>query len=322
MSDHLWRLAHLTMNGNERPRLHDITLTIHRGITAIVGYSGAGKTSLLNLLAGMESADAGTIEFCHPASAAEQSLPLFWVPQDGGLWPHMTAYDHIAAVSETFGTDGNSSDQVDNLLQNFDLLQCRDALPCHMSKGEQSRLSVARCLAARAAVMLMDEPLAHVDPVRRTHYWKLIRDKCRNRDVSLVFSTHEPEAAIRESNNIVCLSDGKIIFSGLTTELYNQPPDAVAGEFLGPVNWFSKAEAEIWLNSELQEIVPCGFRPEAICLEQSESDSPHVVSFHFFGSYAETVLCHQPSAQQKTIFHRPMSQQIAAGQHVTIKVQP
>ena len=85
MNTTLWTLDRVTLGR----RLRDVTLTIERGVTAVLGHSGAGKTSLLNLLVGFESADSGEVSARFDRGA--HARPLFWAPQDDGLWPHLTA---------------------------------------------------------------------------------------------------------------------------------------------------------------------------------------------------------------------------------------
>jgi len=92
MNQALWELQRVSLG----TRLRDVTLTIEPGVTAVLGQSGAGKTSLLNLLVGFEPVDDGQI--ATGFTRGEHALPLFWAPQDGGLWPHLTARQHLEAV--------------------------------------------------------------------------------------------------------------------------------------------------------------------------------------------------------------------------------
>ena len=86
MNDFLWKLENVTLLGQNRPRLDGISLKIVHGVTAVVGPSGAGKTSLLDLLTEFEKPDRGNI--ATNLEQGEQRLPLYWVPQTDGLWPH------------------------------------------------------------------------------------------------------------------------------------------------------------------------------------------------------------------------------------------
>ena len=158
-------LNQITLNGSGKPRLDRVTLVIPFGRTAIVGYSGAGKTSLLNVLAGFEHAASGTMRRMDNRESALQGqakpqrteirparLPVYWVPQNGGLWPHLTVDQHLNCVG--------SAESSDKLRYSLDLEHCRSALPGEISQGERSRLALARALATQAEVLLLDEPNA------------------------------------------------------------------------------------------------------------------------------------------------------------------
>ena len=201
----LFRLEHVSLNGPKRPRLSDVSLTIPSGVTAIVGQSGSGKTSLLNLLVGFERPDRGRVETFPTATAR---LPLFWSPADGGLWPGVSILDHVRLVMPGQVAESDA----DDWLARFDLDAVAATFVEELSAGERSRLSVARALATDAAVLILDEPLVHVDPGRLERYWSVIRDVCRSREMSLVFSSHQPEIWSRHAEWVVGLAGGCVRF--------------------------------------------------------------------------------------------------------------
>ena len=131
------------MGGRQSARLSGVSLSLSTGVTGIMGASGAGKTSLLNLLAGYEQPDSGKV--LHDLSVA-------WVPSGFGLWPGCRVHEHVAD---------------EGLIETLGLGRFRDAFPHTLSLGQQARLSVARALASSAQLLIMDEPLAHVDPQHR-----------------------------------------------------------------------------------------------------------------------------------------------------------
>ncbi|MCA9050716.1 MAG: ABC transporter ATP-binding protein [Planctomycetaceae bacterium] len=336
--------------------MNNITTCLQAGRTAVIGYSGAGKSSLISLLIGMEPPTAGEVRFQSPVADSSKQLPVFWVPQDGGLWPHLTSEEHLAAVL-TQNTD-RVSEQTDKLLQQFDLIHRRGSLPGELSEGERSRLAVARCLAARPAVMLMDEPLSHVDPMLTPKYWNVIRETVVAAGSSLVFATHHPEWAVGESEFVICMKDGGIVYSGKTTDLYSNPPSAELGRFLGPLNWFDANEVEFWFGQSLgshqtgpnadsdeQNSLPAttiegatlwavaddekrrrldslaghrSLRPEEIRL-QPVADGPAEVTAHrFFSSHAETQVKHVETQREKQIVHRPGRDAIRVGDRIRL----
>lgn len=285
VAETLWQLDAVSL---APARLRGITLGISRGVTAVLGWSGAGKTSLLNVLVAFEKADAGTISG-HAKTA--------WVPQNGGLWPHCTAREHLHIA-------GASAAKCDVLLAEFDLVERARALPDEMSAGEQSRLAVARALAMDADVLVMDEPLVHVDPARVGKYWQAIREHLVLQDVSLVFSTHEPEAALGEAAQVICLRDGLVLHAGETLALYENPPTPETMECLGAGNWFTPDEARAWLGIEIAA-ARC-FRPERLVIEPWASGGFVVESARFCGSVAEVVLRGDEKGT-RCFFHRPSS---------------
>lgn len=310
----LFVLNHVTLSGTSRPRLDDVTVTIPTGRTAIVGYSGAGKTSLLNVLTGFEKPDAGTADRpSHPSTGISHRIPFFWVPQNGGLWPHLTVVQHLESMHKV----GRLSDEI---LVALDLAHRRLAFPGELSLGERSRLAVARALAAQAMVVLMDEPLSHVDPVRKPDYWKVIEQQIGLESASIVFTSHEPETVLRQSDHVICLQEGRVVFQGATKELYDSPPSRTVGEFLGPVNWFEMEDASLLLNRQISTNRHIAVRPENLILTRDDQSEIELVSTPFRGGYAESVVKHHPSGKTRNVKHQFTEDVSASGYRVTLKV--
>jgi ABC-type multidrug transport system ATPase subunit/DNA-binding beta-propeller fold protein YncE len=306
----IWELRNVSLRGSGGKRLSGVTLGIGEGTTAVVGCSGAGKSSLLNLLVGLEEPDSGTVEFRAPGGSAP--LPLFWVPQEGGLWPHMTAKEHL----ETVAPPGDAA-RMSRLLDAFDIADKVTSHPDEMSLGEQSRLAVARALASRAAVLVMDEPLSSVDEARRSRYWDAIRRQVSETGASLVFATHSPKAVLREAATAVCVKDGRVVHSGDVDDLYHRPGTRELMDCLGEGNWLEPEESRAWLGRE--EGSPRCYRPEQVSVERTEGGPFVVRESSFQGSVARVELEHEESREVKRFFHRPASNSLHAGVRVVLK---
>jgi ABC-type multidrug transport system ATPase subunit/DNA-binding beta-propeller fold protein YncE len=308
MKNTLWQLEGIGLG----QRLRDITLRVESGVTAVLGHSGAGKTSLLNLLVGFEPPDAGKIH--SELTRGSHRIPLFWVPADGGLWPHLTVLEHLTAVTEATAAQEAEAKQ---WLEKFDLTTRCSHRPGTLSAGEQSRLSVARALAANAAVLVMDEPLEHVDPSHAGKYWQIIRRHLAEKNTSLIFATHSPRPVLAEARRVICLRDGRVHYDGEVETLYWRATTPELAGCLGEANWMEPDATRLWLRRE-ESVARC-FRPEQI-LVQADDQSPFVVeSASFQGAVAELEVRHEPTGAVRTFFHRPSSNQLAQGARIVLK---
>lgn len=325
MSETLWQLRSVSLfrgPGGSRPRLDDLTLNIEAGATAIMGCSGSGKTSLLNLLVGFEKPDRGQVRATLLSS--DGRLPLFWVPPNEGLWPHLTVAEHLGHV---IPSGAEQQEQIGRLLEAFDLGGLIAALPGTLSAGERARLAVARALAARPRVLVMDEPLVHVDRLAARRYWQLVSAHAAETGTSLVFATHWPEVVVRGAPHVVYLKEGRALYDGPVEDLYWRPSTEELAFCLGDANWLRPEEAELWLGpaewgmlgrGPAESGVKCGcsrsrpqatqaivLRPEQVQLIADANSPIQLRAARSSGTVAESQLVHEPSGQTRWFFHRP-----------------
>ena len=277
------RLEKVTLRGRHSDRLTEVSLTVHRGVTAVMGASGAGKTSLLNVLVGYETADEGHVK---------RQGSVAWVPSGLGLWPGYTASEHLAAAGAASSSD---------LLAELGLDEHEDARPQDLSLGQRARLAVARALASPADCLVMDEPLAHVDLRRRPKYWRVIRRALGGR--SLIFSSHEPEAVLAQASRVCCLIHGRLRYSGKVEALYDEPDSESLAHFLGCTNWLEAEERRIWLGrsdgGDARSI-----RPESLEVLPSGESHLRCLSYRSCGLYGESLLHHELSGRERRFLHR------------------
>jgi len=310
----LWKLNDVSLSGRKSPRLNGVSVEIPDGVTAVLGSSGAGKTSLLNVLVGFERPSAGQVD-CQ-IRELNGRLKLFWSPPGYGLWPHLTVYDHLSTVRP----EGNADPAgVDSLLAAFGLSHLRDARPGSLSLGERSRLSVARALASDARVLVLDEPLAHVDVGRVGSYWSAGREYCAARNISVVLATHSPEVVLREASHVICLTDGQVTYAGGTDQLYERPQSAEQAAMLGPGNWFSGDDATCWFSAtpdRLPQSPPFCVRPERLSIQSSPDGIATVEATRFAGAIAEVDLLQTQHGARRTFLHRPAGPSLRPGDRV------
>lgn len=310
MADALWTLDDVWL-GRSPARLQGISLSIGPGVTAVLGCSGAGKTSLLNLLVRYETPDKGAVIATLPMQ--EHALPVYWAPQTAGLWPHLTVREHVAMVAPP---SHGIADAVD-LLEALDVAHRADARPDELSEGERSRVAVARALAAHAAVLVMDEPFANVDAARVGRYWQVVRDHLARSGASLVFATHSPEAVLAEAERVICLREGRLIYDGPVGDLYWQPRTPEEADCLGESNWLTPPQARLWLGRD--EEAPRCFRPEQLAVEPRETSPIVVTTSRFKGSVSEVTVTHDRTGESRRFVHRPCSDGLARGTRVVFR---
>jgi iron(III) transport system ATP-binding protein len=307
----LWRVDGVVVKGATRPRLSCDGLQIQPGITAVLGESGAGKSTLLNLLVGFDRPDAGTLRAVLPADPAR--LELFWAPQNEGLWPHLTGAEHVSTVR------GSTTESTAALLQSMELDGLEARHVADLSVGEQSRLAIARAVAADAAVTVLDEPFAHVDRARRGLLWQRVVARAKSTSSSLVFATHSPRMVLGYAARVVLLRDGAVIAEGAVDALYWHPATPAIAEALGPVNWLAAGEAAVWLPGGAEDR---NYRPCELQLEAADADAPlRVEREQFGGEVSEVTLVHVASGRQRC-FHLLPGIQLPSGSPVRLSVRP
>ena len=220
--------------------LHDIDLDLQSGTTtAVVGASGCGKTTLLRLIAGFETPDAGTIsiagrQVAGPESAvAPHRRDVGYVAQDGALFPHLTVGQNIA-----YGLRGSArSDvraRVAELLETVSLdASYASRRPHQLSGGQQQRVALARALARHPVLMLLDEPFSALDTGLRASTRKAVAGLLADAGVTTLLVTHDQEEALSIADQVAVMRDGRFTQVGSPQQVYRHPNDRFTAEFLG-----------------------------------------------------------------------------------------
>ena len=233
------RANNLTKRFGSFVALNDVSVEIPTGsLTALLGPSGGGKSTLLRIIAGLEQPDAGTVEI-----AGEDSTRL--PPQRrnvGFVFQHYAAFKHMTVRRNVaFGLEirkrpkGEIRARVDELLRLVHLEQFAERLPSQLSGGQRQRMALARALAVEPAVMLLDEPFGALDAKVRKELRDWLRRLHDEVHVTTVFVTHDQEEAMDVADEIVVINEGIVEQVGTPDELYDRPANDFVMSFLGPV---------------------------------------------------------------------------------------
>jgi len=232
-------VANVTKRFGDFVALDNVSVDIPTGsLTALLGPSGGGKSTLLRIIAGLENPDSGTVEI-----GGEDSTLV--PPQNrnvGFVFQHYAAFKHLSVFRNVaFGLEirkrskADIRERVEELLRLVHLEQFADRLPSQLSGGQRQRMALARALAVEPEVMLLDEPFGALDAKVRKELRDWLRRLHDEVHVTTVFVTHDQEEAMEVADEIVVINDGRIEQVGTPDELYDRPANDFVMRFLGPV---------------------------------------------------------------------------------------
>ena len=219
--------------------LTDINLTIPTGqLTALLGPSGGGKSTLLRVIAGLEEADTGTVTIEGNDATA---LPV-QKRNVGFVFQHYAAFKHLSVRRNiAFGLEirkrpkAEVNAKVEELLELVHLTAWGDRKPAQLSGGQRQRMALARALAIEPSVLLLDEPFGALDAKVRKELRDWLRRLHDEVHVTTVFVTHDQEEALEVADQIVVINEGRIEQIGTPDDLYDRPASEFVLSFLGPV---------------------------------------------------------------------------------------
>jgi putrescine transport system ATP-binding protein len=220
--------------------VNHVTLDIHKGeIFALLGSSGCGKTTLLRMLAGFETPTMGSIvlDGLNLAGLPPYLRPINMMFQSYALFPHLTVWDNVAFGLRREGMPKEAiGERVEAMLKLVQLQKYGKRKPHQLSGGQQQRVALARSLAKRPQLMLLDEPLGALDKKLREETQVELVNIIHEVGVTCVMVTHDQEEAMTMATRIAVMSEGKILQVGPPEEIYETPATRFVADFIGNVN--------------------------------------------------------------------------------------
>ncbi|MBF0330840.1 MAG: sulfate ABC transporter ATP-binding protein [Candidatus Omnitrophica bacterium] len=226
--------------------LENLSLKVETGeLLALLGPSGSGKTTLLRLVAGLDFLDQGQVLFgdkdAQDKKASERGVGFVF--QHYALFRHMTVFDNIAFGMNVQPRKVRPSrheihSKVMELLKLVQLEWLADRYPWQLSGGQRQRIALARALAVRPRVLLLDEPFGSLDAQVRKELRMWLRRFHDESHITTLFVTHDQEEALEVADRIVVMNQGRIEQVGTPEDVYHSPVNAFVLNFLGNVNFF------------------------------------------------------------------------------------
>jgi len=312
------------------PAVADASLCADRGeLVALLGPSGCGKTTLLRLIAGFETPDAGVVDVAGRRVAGDGT----WVPpekrrvgmmfQDYALFPHLTVAENIG-----FGVDrARRSGRLREVVPCVGLEGLEHRYPHELSGGQQQRVALARALAPEPELMLLDEPWSNVDPSLRASLRDEIVALLRTLDVTAVLVTHDREEAFSIADRIALMREGTVVQEGSPETLYLSPASRWAAEFVGAGNFVPGRVRDGRVDTALGVFPANGasgartvevlVRPELVELQPDPAGVAEVVAREFRG---HDVFYRVRLDGLELLSHRPSTEAVPLGSRVRVKL--
>ncbi|TXT40574.1 MAG: iron(III) transport system ATP-binding protein [Comamonadaceae bacterium] len=273
--------------------LERITLTVGSSeFVCLLGPSGCGKTTLLRIVAGLLSADAGsiTLDGRNLAALPARERGFGIVFQAYSLFAHMTVADNVGYGLRIRHTPAAQVRQrTAELLDMVSLADYGLRYPAQLSGGQQQRVAIARALAVNPALLLLDEPLSALDARVRADLRHELREVQRRLGIPTIMVTHDQEEALAMADRIVCMHGGRIAQSGTPRELYLRPSTQFVANFMGQSNLLTPEQAAQLPSSSLPAELPASsarlcIRPERLQLSANTQGLGRVLDATFLGS--------------------------------------
>lgn len=219
---------HLKKTYGKRTVVHDVSLTVNAGeIVGILGPNGAGKTTTFYMIMGLVQSEHGHIYFDsidigkYPMHKRAQ-LGLGYLPQETSLFKKLTVADNILMVWELTKAPVDQAAELDQLLEKMSIQHLKNAYCIELSGGEKRRVEIARLLANKPRVVLLDEPFAGIDPIAVSEI-KTIIMQLKSLGLGVIITDHNVRETLSITDKTYILHDGRVLLHGSSDEIVNHP---------------------------------------------------------------------------------------------------
>lgn len=233
-------VSHINKSFGDRQVLKDVSLNIdsHEAV-CVIGAMGSGKSTLIRCIAGLETLDSGTILLdgspCKPLGKRDANRMIGMVFQSYNLFPHLTVLHNLTLAPQQVLhlTAKEAEEEALRQLELVGLAEKMHAYPHELSAGQRQRVAMARCLAMKPRVLLLDEITSALDPLATSEVKEVLRKL--KQEVSLIVVTHDMSLATDIADKVVFMADGRIVEAGTSDEVFNHPQNEATRIFVNRI---------------------------------------------------------------------------------------
>ena len=316
--------------------LQSLSIEVEQGeIVCLLGASGCGKTTLLKAIAGLVPLSQGTMSLNNKllddgkAWMPPEQRNIGMIFQDYALFPHLTVAKNVA-FGLTHLSQKEQLERVKSMLELVHLDELGERYPHQLSGGQQQRVAIARSLAYKPDLLLLDEPFSNIDTQVRHELIAQIRKIFKRQGVTAIFVTHSREEAFAFADKMAVMHNGVIEQFGTAGELYHKPATRFVADFLGGGSYldatkladggfdtsFGVVEAQSRNDIENGGACQLLLRPQQIILERSDESSIVVKEMEFMGDHCRYII---ESGNQR--FIATSQEPLEVGDAVSVKVE-
>jgi len=322
----------------------DFNLDVTQGeFVSFLGPSGCGKTTVLRMIAGFETPTQGqiSIDGQDVVNLKPNQRNIGMVFQSYALFPNMTVAQNVAFGLKVAGkSSAETKETVDEMLAMIRLEELGSRYPYQLSGGQQQRIALARALAVKPKVLLLDEPLSALDAKIRVSLRDEIRSIQQKLGITTIFVTHDQEEALSMSDRIVVVNAGKADQTGTPFEIYNKPKTRFVASFVGTINVLTgtvadAASGQVELNGEVLALgikalaghsdgdsISLALRPEVVSLGSAPNKPVElhgiVQQVGFLGSVIRVQIAIGDNLLSLDSFNQPSVPPPVVGQQATV----
>ncbi|MFV0381101.1 MAG: ABC transporter ATP-binding protein [Breznakia sp.] len=225
--------------------INDVSLDIHEGeFFTLLGPSGCGKTTLLRMIAGFNSIEAGEIyfgeEMINQKPAHKRDIGMVF--QNYAVFPHLSIYDNVGyGLKARKIPKKEAHERIMKALEIVQIADLKDRMPSALSGGQQQRVALARAIVIEPKILLMDEPLSNLDAKLRVQMRTVIKKLQKHLNITTIYVTHDQEEALAISDRIAVMNKGEVMQCDTPEVIYQTPANQFVSNFIGTSN-FLKAK--------------------------------------------------------------------------------